>query len=103
MKYLKRFEDIADESIFLNINRTKEFIYSGGDINSIVSDENDTPLLIASFHHKLDVVIELIKCGANWNSVNDYGHNFLDYLDSEEKIIISKEFPDIINVIKYNL
>ena len=98
MKYIKKFEDINDTEIFSLIkdekewnndwnkrdpiyhnnivNRVKELIESGVDINQL-DDEDDTPLISAIYFNQEEIVKMLIEAGADLDIQDSFGRTAL--------------------------
>jgi ankyrin repeat protein len=95
-----------------NIEKVKELIDQGVDIN-YKNSSGYTPLLIASFYEKIDVVkLLLIQPNINIDLVDNDIHNFIDIIFDKsllinyklQKNILNNQREDIIILLnKYNL
>lgn len=88
MKYIKHFEKQSSEE-------TDKY--------------GNTALILAAKHHKLEVIKELLKNGANMYHRNNQGEDFYDASVNTYRFInsvtdwIEKEYPEFIMSKKYNL
>ena len=91
MKYIKHFEKLPSS----DIEETDKY--------------GNTALILAAKHHKLEVIKELLKNGANMYHKNDQGEDFYDASVNTYRFInsvtdwIEKEYPEFIISKKYNL
>ena len=79
----KNEEDFFKASIEGDINKVKELLALGIDIN-IQDEEGNTALMYASYKEHIEIVKELIKSGANVNIKDRKGKTALDYAREEE-------------------
>ena len=66
---------------------------NGADINRKLRN-GQTALIIESYNSNIRLVRKIINDGADWNIIDDNGKDFLDYLSSEHRSIIIKEYLD---------
>lgn len=90
-----------DMSKFKKLIKTEDLEYQDGNGN--------TALLIAAKEGRLKMVKELIKAGANIFHTNNEGESFYDLAVNRYKFInnvkdwIEKNYPEVIDMKKYNL
>lgn len=130
MKYIKTYEALAGSQITkkllndirFNTNVWNDFLVSivENDMSKFkkliktedleYQDSNgNTALLIAAKEGRLKMVKELIKAGANIFHTNNEGESFYDLAVNRYKFInnvkdwIEKNYPEVIDMKKYNL